>query len=79
MARKNVAKPLVDALRPKRRPGAIPTVTSCPYCGISMSKTKHAKHRPACKQAFQDAPPQAADFMHDAGGGYNTDLSFIQT
>jgi hypothetical protein len=44
-----------------------------------MSKTKHAKHRPSCKQAFQDAPPQAADFMHDAGGGYNADLSFIQT
>jgi hypothetical protein len=79
MFRKNVVKPLIDALRPKRRPGAIPKVTPCPYCGLNMSQSEHITHRPACQQAFKDAPPQAADFMHDAGGGYNEDLSFPQT
>ncbi len=79
MFRKNVIKPLVEALRPKRRPGAIPLVTPCPYCGLNMSQTAHKTHRLACQQAFKDAPPQAADFMHDAGGGYNKDLSFPQT
>jgi hypothetical protein len=44
-----------------------------------MSQTAHKAHRLACQQAFKDAPPQAADFMHDAGGGYNKDLSFPQT
>jgi hypothetical protein len=79
MTKKNLIKPLIDALRPKRRRGAIPIVSPCPYCGLNMSRTDHATHRPPCQEAFKDAPPQPADFMHDAGGGYNKDLSFPQT
>jgi hypothetical protein len=79
MRQKKLIEPMIDALKPKRRPGALPKVTTCPYCGQSMSQTAHAAHRPACRQAFKDAPPQPADFMHDAGGGYNADLSFPQT
>jgi hypothetical protein len=79
MSQKKLIKPLIDAMRPKRRRGAIPTVTPCPYCGLNMKQTDHAAHRPGCREAFKNAPPQSADFMHDAGGGYNEDLSFPQT
>jgi hypothetical protein len=53
------AKKHVDALKPKRKPGARPKVTACPFCGASMSQTAHKAHRPGCRAAHRDAPPQA--------------------
>ncbi len=79
MSRKLLVRPLVDMMKPKRRRGGIPKVTPCPYCGSSMSQTDLALHQPGCQQDFRKAPPQPADFMHDAGGGYNPDGTFPQT
>jgi hypothetical protein len=72
-------QPLIDAMAPKRRPGAVAKVTQCPYCGSSMSQTNHAAHRRDCKEQFRQAPPQPADFENDAGGGYNPNCTFPQT
>ena len=72
-------QPLIDVMKPKRRPGALPKVTTCPYCAKSMSQTDHASHHPGCKESFKDAPPQAAEFAQDPGGGYNADGTFPQT
>jgi hypothetical protein len=79
MIRKHLINPLIDPMKPKRHRGALPVVTACPFCGTSLKQSDHAKHRPACEEAHRNAPPQPADFMHDAGGGYRADLSFPQT
>lgn len=78
MIRKNLITSRRDSLKPKRRRGALPIVTSCPYCRASMSQTTHQTHRPACEAEFNNAPAQPADLMHDPGSGYHEDLSFIQ-
>ena len=74
-----IIKQFLKGMKPVGRPGAKPIVTACPYCGANMSQSNHAKHRPGCKTAFQDAPPQAAEFDQDPGGGYNPDGTFPQT
>jgi hypothetical protein len=79
MTKKSVVGHLIDQLKPKKRSGAVPTVTQCPYCGCSMSQTAHRGHRKGCEQQFRDAPPQPAEFDQDAGGGYNPDHTFPQT
>ena len=79
MTKKTLVSHYIDQLKPKRRPGAIPTVTPCPFCGSSMSQTNHRKHRKQCAEEFEKAPPQAAEFDQDAGGGYNPDGTFPQT
>jgi hypothetical protein len=75
--RKTFIKRMIDAMLPRRRRGALPKVTACPYCGVSMSQTNHSLHRRNC--ANQERPPQAAEFDQDAGGGYNRDGTFPQT
>lgn len=70
---------MIDELIPNGSPGFLPKVTPCPHCGKSMSQTDHATHRPACERESGKRPPQPADFMHDAGGGYNTSGTFPQT
>lgn len=79
MIKKRVVGPLIDQLNPRRRVGALPIVTPCPYCGSQMSQTDHRKHRKSCEEQFRQAPPQAAEFDQDAGGGYNPDGTFPQT
>ncbi len=79
MKSKTVVGQIIDALTPKRRPGAVPKVTPCPFCGANLSQTKHAAHRADCKNAFRDTPPQAADFAQDPGAGYNKNGTFPQT
>ena len=79
MTKKTLVAACIGQLKPKWRPGAIPNVTPCPYCGSSMSQTAHRKHRKACEAMFRQAPPQAAEFDQDAGGGYNPDGTFPQT
>lgn len=69
----------LDALKPKGRPGRLPKITPCPYCGAHLSQTDHGKHRGPCAAAFKNAPPQAAEFAQDPGGGYNRDGTFPQT
>ena len=66
-------------MQPNARPGRPANVTACPYCRQHMSQTNHAKHRKGCKAAFQNAPPQAAEFAQDPGGGYNKDGTLPQT
>lgn len=72
-------KHFVDALKPKARPGRLPKITPCPYCGAHLNQTGHAKHRAPCAAAFRNAPPQPAEFTQDPGGGYNRDGTFPQT
>ena len=79
MKSKTIVGQIIDALNPKRRAGAVPTVTPCPYCGTSLSQTGHAAHRAGCQDAFRYAPPQPAEFDQDSGGGYNRNGTFPQT
>jgi hypothetical protein len=74
-----IVKHYMKELQPSARPGRPANVTACPYCGQHMSQTNHAKHRKGCKTAFQQAPPQSAEFAQDPGGGYNKDGTFPQT
>ena len=74
-----LVRDFVDPMKPKGRPGRLPTVTACPYCGANLSQTEHSKHRKACAAQFKDAPPQAAESAQDPGGGYNPDGTFPQT
>lgn len=71
-------KNMIDSLMPKGRPGRLPKITPCPYCGVHLSQTAHGKHRPACAA---DSPnsPSPAEFSQDPGGGYNKDGTFPQT
>lgn len=43
-----IFKQVVDALTPRMRPGRLPSVTACPYCGVHLNQTKHRKHRALC-------------------------------
>jgi len=79
MSQKGLVSGMINQLNPKRRPGALPRVTPCPYCGMNMSQTDHARHRRGCAVAHKQAPPQAAEFAQDPGGGYNPDGTFPQT
>jgi hypothetical protein len=74
-----IVKQFLKEMKPVARPGPKPSVTACPYCGVNMSQSNHAKHRPGCKTEFQNAPPQAAELDQDPGGGYNPDGTFPQT
>jgi hypothetical protein len=74
-----IIKQFFEAMKPKGRPGRLPTVSACPYCGAHMSKSDHAKQGAGCKTTFKDAPPQAAEFAQDPGGAYNKDGTFPQT
>jgi hypothetical protein len=74
-----IVEQFLKEMKPQARPGRPANVTACPYCGLHMSQSNHAKHRPGCKTAFQDAPPQASEFDQDPGGGYNQDGTFPQT
>lgn len=77
--KKNSVQSMIDVLMPKRRPGALPKVTPCPFCGVQMSQMAHAAHRDDCKRDFKQAPPQPAESAQDPGGGYNPDGTFPQT
>lgn len=75
---KTIAKHFMDAMRPKGRPGRLPNVTPCPYCGAHMSQGEHAKHRGPCEAAFQGRALQSSELAQDRGGGYNRDGTFPQ-
>lgn len=55
---KHIIGPIIDAMKIKGRPGALPIVRHCPYCHAAMSVGDMAKHMPACKRDFRDVPPQ---------------------
>ena len=72
-------KNLINSLRPKGRPGRLPKITPCPYCGAHLSQTAHAKHRSACAAQSPNSPRPAAELSQDPGSGYNKDGTFPQT